>query len=329
MIVLEDIAKKAGVSISTASRALQNDTRISEATRKKISDIADSLGYTKHKRKKEAKLNWDTVGLIVPEVLSAYYAQLVHLANEYFGRHRLSTITKITNFQQEAMIRHIQNFSRLNVKCLLILVDDAEEVSKDILKAVSSTRVPTMFITSKYMSALDFDSLYIDENRGIVMALEHLIWNGYKHIGFIGEKQTIGRYHVYKQVMQKMNMPINESFVKISEERAEKAGYLCMGEILKQDQHPDAVFVSYDQQAIGAICAIEEANLSVPEDIAIVGFDDIPISKYIHKGITTIKNPYQEMISIAVRVLLQRAEFPDTAPQQIALKPSLIVRGTT
>lgn len=128
MVLLEDIAKEAGVSISTASRALQNDSRISETTKQKISEIADSLGYTKHKRKKEEKSNWDTVGLIVPEVLSGYYAQLVHLANEYFGRHQLSTITKITNFQQEAMIRHIQNFSKLNVKCLLIFVDDSEEI---------------------------------------------------------------------------------------------------------------------------------------------------------------------------------------------------------
>jgi len=329
MIVLEDIANQAGVSISTASRALQNDSRISEETKDKISAIADSLGYTKHKRKREEKSNWDTVGLIVPEVLSGYYAQLVHLTNEYFGRHRLSTITKITNFQQEAMIRHIKNFAKLNVKCLLILVDDAEEVSKNILKAVSLSKLPTMFITSKYMPGLDFDSLYIDEQRGIVMALEHLVWNGYKHIGFIGEEQTIGRYRVYEQVMRKFNMPINESFVKISDKRAEEAGYLCMGEILKLDEHPDAMFVSYDQEAIGAICAIEEANLSIPEDIAIVGFDDIVVSKYIHKGITTIKNPYQEMIAIAVRVLLQRSEFPDAAPQQIALKPSLIIRGTT
>jgi len=329
MIVLEDIANQAGVSISTASRALQNDPRISEETKEKICAIADSLGYTKHKRKKEEELNWDTVGLIVPEVLSGYYAQLVHLANEYFGRHRLTTITKITNFQQEAMIRHIQNFAKLNVKCLLILVDDSEEVSKNILKAVSQAKVPTMFITSKYMPGLDFDSLYIDEQRGIVMALEHLVWNGYKQIGFIGEEQTLGRYHVYEQVMRKLNMPINESFVKITQKRAEEGGYVCMREMLEQDEHPDAVFVGYDQMAIGAIYAIEEANLSIPEDIAIVGFDDILLSKYIHKGITTVKNPYQEMIAIAVRVLLQRSEFPDTAPQQIALKPSLIIRGTT
>jgi LacI family transcriptional regulator len=329
MVLLEDIAKQAGVSISTVSRALQNDPRLSEATIQKVSVIADSLGYTKHKWKKEEKLNLDTVGLIVPEVLSGYYAQLVHIANEYFGRHRLSTITKITDFRQEAMIRNIKNFSKLNIKCLLIVVDDSEKVSKSILRAVSSAKVPTMFITSKYMSSLDFDSLYIDEHRGIVMAIEHLVWNGYKNIGYIGEEQTLGRYHVYKQVMQKLNMPINESFVKISQKRAEEGGYKCMSEMLKNGNYPDAVFVGYDQMAIGAIFAIEEANLSIPEDIAIVGFDDILVSKYIHKGITTIKNPYHEMIAIAVRVLLQRTEFPDTAPQQIALKPSLIIRGTT
>ena len=329
MIVLEDIAERAGVSISTVSRALQNDSRISESTKEKVSAIADSLGYKKHKTKKQSKSNWDTVGIIVPEVLSGYYAQLVHLADDNFARHKLTTIIKITNFNQDAIVHHVENFAKLHVKQLLILIDDSEEISEEILKVLSSTKMRTMFITSKYISGLDFDSLHIDEYSGIAMALEHLVQKGYKRIGFIGEVQTIGRYHVYEEIMRKLNMPIEEKYVKICRKRAEAGGYSCMRELIGQADYPDAIFVSYDQMAIGAIFAIEEAGLRTPEDIAIVGFDDILISKYIHKGITTIKNPYEEMMSIAVRVLLKRIEYPDSAAQQIAVKPSIIVRGTT
>jgi len=329
MPILEDIAEKAGVSVSTVSRALQNDSRISVRTRQKIVSIANSLGYTKHINKKNHIQQWDTVGIIVPEVVSGYYAQLVHLVNDNLIQRQLSTVVKITNFKQDAMVRNIENFSNLNIKCLLIIVDDSEEISEDVLAAVSIIQMPVMFITSKYFPNLDYDSIYIDEQRGIADALEYLIDKGYKHIGFIGEEQTVGRFHVYQQVMEKFNILVDKEHIRIGQKRAEEGGYICMSEILKAPTLPDAVFASYDHMAIGAIFAIEQAGLRIPEDIAILGFDDILASKYIHKGLTTIKNPCEDMIAIALRVLLRRTEKPNSAPQQIALKPSLVVRGTT
>lgn len=329
MAVLEDIAKKSGVSISTASRALKNDGRISQVTKEKVLSAADALGYDKHLNKRDSNHQSPSAGIIVPEVVSGYYAQLVHLANDAFARHQLSSIINITNFKKEEMVRHIKNFAKIGVRCLLIMADDSEEISDDIFNAVSSVKAPVLFITSNYLSNLDFDSLYIDEKRGIAMALEHLIERGYQRIGFIGEKQSLGRHKVYRDLMRKYGMPIDERFVKISTQRAEDGGYSCMKEMLQESDHPDAVFSSYDQMAIGGIFAIEEAGLEIPADIAVIGFDDMHVSRFIHKGISTIKNPYEDMISIAVRVLLKRIEHPESAPQQIALKPSIVIRGTT
>ncbi|MDD3818875.1 MAG: LacI family DNA-binding transcriptional regulator [Actinomycetota bacterium] len=329
MAILKDIAEKAGVSVSTASRALQNDPRISVNTKNKVTEVASLLGYAKHKNKNIPNKNWDSAGLIVPEVISGYYAQLVHYANDNFAKNELLTVIKITNFKKDTMIRHIKSFAKNQVRCLIIIVDDSEELSDDVFSAVSLIKVPIMFITSKYISKLDYDNLYVDEHRGITMGLEHLIQKGYKQIGFIGEDQTLGRYHVYNKVMQSFGMHINKDFIKISKKRAEEGGYYCMKEILKQNRYPDAIFASYDSMAIGAIHAIEEASLRIPEDIAILGFDDILISKYISRGLTTIKNPCKDMISIATRVLLKRIEQPNLTPQQIALKPLLVVRGTT
>lgn len=329
MVVLRDIAEKADVSVSTVSRALQNDERISKSTKQKIFKIANTLGYTKHKTKNKSDQNWDMVGLNVPEVLSQYYSQLVHLAIDNLTEQHLSTIIKITNFKQDAMIRNIKSFDRLNVKCMLIIVDDSEEINEDILSAVETIKTPIMFLTSKYIANLDYDNLYVDEDRGITMALEYLIDRGYKKIGFVGEEQTLGRYRVYQQVMERFDLPVVDDYIKISKKRAEEGGYYCMQEILTQEDYPEAVFASYDHMAIGAIHAIQEAGLRIPEDIAILGFDDIFSARYIHKGLTTIKNPYEDMMNIAVRVLMKRIEEPDSAPQQIALRPSIVIRGTT
>jgi LacI family transcriptional regulator len=123
-------------------------------------------------------------------------------------------------------------------------------------------------------------------------------------------------------------MPVIDDLVKTSHFRAERGGYHAMREILNSEVRPDAVIMGYDQMAIGALKAIREAGLSVPGDIAIASFDDIIASEYVDSGITTIQCPCEDMVSIAFRVLMNRIEDRYTAPQQIALKPRLVVRGT-
>lgn len=106
-------------------------------------------------------------------------------------------------------------------------------------------------------------------------------------------------------------------------------GYLRMKELLGMEERPDAVFAGYDQMAIGAIHAIREAGLSVPRDIAVMGFDDITVARFVEGGVTTIANPSEDLVSIAVNILLKRMEAPNRARQQIALRPRLVIRRTT
>lgn len=329
MAVLKDIALEANVSISTVSRALNNDPSISYETKKRVATIAASLGYIKHRiRTNGFPDNWNLVGLIVPEVTSGYYAHLVHVANEQFEKKNYSTIIKLTNFDEETLIRHVHSLNEMQVSCIIIILDDSEKHSGELFTVVGLTKLPVLFITTKHIPNLDFDSLYIDEHTGIALGLEYLVSKEYRSIGFLGERQTMDRYYVYRSTMESLNLHADPAHIKISDKRCEEAGYELMREIVESGSWPEAVFASYDQLAIGAIHAIEEAGLRIPEDIAILGFDDIPIARYISKGLTTIRNPYEDMISIAVRVLLQRVSNPTSATQRIVLRPSIIKRGT-
>lgn len=320
----------AKVSVSTVSRALQNDPRISYDTKNKIIRIAASVGYTKHKLKGlKTPSDWKSVGIIIPEVSSGYYAHLMQVANAEFEKKNYSMVIKLTNFDKATLVRHIYGFDKLVVNCLLIILDDSEDISEELFTAVSISKLPVLFITTQYMENMDVDTLHIDEHKGIELGLKYLVDQKYHTIGFIGERQTMARLTVYREVMASLSLPVKEQFIKISSARAEQAGYESMKEILSLANLPDAIFASYDNIAIGAIHAIEEAGLRIPEDIAILGFDDIPIAKYINKGLTTIRNPYNDMIAIAVRVLLQKVKNPESSIQQIVLKPSIIKRGTT
>jgi len=159
--------------------------------------------------------------------------------------------------------------------------------------------------------------------------VQHLQQRGYRRIGFIGEKMTANRLTIFKQAMKLQGLEPEAHFIITGQERGEYGGYLRMKELLSQKELPDAVFCSYDTMAIGAIHALREKGMRIPEDMAVIGFDNISVSQYVEGGITTIANPYDDMISIAIKVLTKRENNDQSTRQQIALRPKLIVRSTT
>lgn len=330
MSTLADIAAIAGTSISTVSRALKNDPRISKETIRKIQSIAADTGYAKAGSKSgQAGCFPKTVTLIIPEVLSGYYARIVHLTQKNLLARKYSLSVRITNFDTAVLIRHLKELRSERISGLLIVLDDAEKLSDDVLSLITALSCPVMFITSRYISNLDFDNIYLDEQRGISMAIDHLNARGCKTIGFLGEQNTLGRLEYFQNTMRSHGFSLNEDHIVLTSLRAESGGYQCIQKLLSRNcTLPDALFASYDQMAVGAICALLEAGIRVPEDIALLGFDDLPISKFVYKGITSIQNPCEDMISVSCRILLNRINGDHSTPQQIALKPSLVIRGT-
>ena len=329
MVKLSDIAQETGVSVSTVSRVLNDSPAISEGTKRKVLEAARRMGYRRGLAPLAMARSGDVAGVIVPEMLSEYYARFVHAAIEKFRQKNFSALIATTNFDPEEAVRAVRQMYRCQVKCLLIILDDCEEVSQRLLSVVRQSNLPAMFITATYIPEMDFDCLYVDEARGSVMAVEHLLHRGYSQIAFLGEENTANRRDLFLKTMARFEMPVRPEFVRLGKERAEQGGYARMRELLALKKLPDAVFASYDQMAIGAIHAIDEAGLRIPQDIAVIGANGIPIAGYIHGGLTTVASPFSEMVDIAVRIVLRRMDALYTQPQQIAIKPILLVRATT
>ena len=288
MVNLEDIAREAGVSASTVSRALNGKSSISEETRRRVMLAAEQLQYRKRAYTTSTVRLQNIAGIVIPDMTSDYYTRLLHTINLRFLQKGFSTLCRVTNFDPEQTVQAVGHMARIRVACLLIIMDDTEVISGELLDAVRMTCLPTMFITSRYISSLDVDCLFVDEERGNTMAVEHLLHRGYRKIGFIGETNTRNRYDFFQKVMRRYDVPVNASFVGIGRERGEEGGYLRMREILSRVDLPDAIYASYDQMAIGALHAIGEAGLRTPGHIAVIGFDDIPTARYIAGGLTTI-----------------------------------------
>ena len=329
MANLQDIARHLGVSVSTVSRALNGSCEISAEMREKVQTTAEEMGYSLQGRGGRATPDWNCAGIIVPEVQSEYYARIIHVAKERLAEKGYSIIIKLTDFLPEKMVESINAMSRIRVKCLLMVIDTEEVISDQIVRALQRSNLPVMLITSKYYPLLEFDCIHLDEYSGIVRGIEHLCRRGYQRIGCISDRVSVNRVTIFKQALKRLDIKLDPQLICVGSERAESGGYLRMKEMLSMRVRPDAVFCCYDLMAIGAISALRESGLRVPDDMAIMGFDDLTVSRYIEGGLTTIANPCEDMIAIAVNVLTKRAKNQNASQQQIALRPALIVRSTT
>ena len=210
---LDDIAREAKVSASTVSRVLNGRASISEETRRRVMLAAEQLQYRKRPYTSGASRAQNTVGVIIPDMTSDYYTRLLHTINESFQAKNFHVLSAISDFDPERTIRAVEQMTRIRVCCLLIILDDTEVISGKLVDAVRLSSLPAMFITSRYISSLDVDCLFVDEERGNTMAVEHLLHRGYRRIGFIGEDNTRNRCDFFLKVMKRYGVPVNSSFV--------------------------------------------------------------------------------------------------------------------
>ena len=329
MVYLSDIAREAGVSVATVSRVMNNHPAISDDTKRRVAEVARRLGYQRRTVHMSAKAPANAAGIVIPDRLTDYYTRMVYALAERFRQKNFSVATMSSDFNQSEAARAVQQMVGFGVRCLLIVLGDSEEASDQLMSAVRASGIPVMFVTPNYIPTMDFDCLYVDEGRGNAMAVEHLLHRGYRRIAFIGDMNTVNSRGMFIKTMKGHRAEVNPEYVRLGKERLERGGYLRMKEILSLKELPDAVYASYDQMAVGAIHAIHEAGLRIPGDIAVMGLDDILVAEYVDGGMTTVAAPYDDMASIAVRILMHRVEAPYSQPQQIAIKPRLTIRATT
>lgn len=331
MVTLKDIALKAGVNKSTVSRALSGNGKVSEQTRRKIQKIADELGYMPNETAmvlagKKAK----TVGIIVPEIDSNYYARLVSTIETRLRERGYSLIIGQSSFKYENELHYLKVFIQKKVDGIIFSVYNSKRFVESFSKLKNIINIPIVFI--EYVVDLpNYDVISIDEQHGVELAVGHLSKCGYNRIGFISENLSSSiRLPAYISALKKFGIALDERIIKVGSERLDEGGYLRMKELLEEDCPPNAVFASYDDLANGAMKAIAERGLRIPEDISIVGFDNIRESEYFRVPLTTVAPPVIDMGEIGVKTLLEKIEKKDYSfVKHISLKPKLVIRNST
>lgn len=323
MAIIKDIAEKAGVSITTVSRVLNYDEtlNVSDETRQRIFEAAQELEYIPSKRKKHRRKF--KIGLLYS------YSLEEELEDTYYLSIRVSIEKKL--LAEGANIFRIGKDEDLEkIKNIDGIIALGTFNSNDIDRIKKFTR-PVVFVDSSPNEDL-FDSVIINFPQAVKKALDYLYTLGHRKIAYIGgmdfdingNKIEDLRENTYTKYMKERAL-YNPDFVKVGK-YAPKDGYRLMKEILENDTLPTAAFVANDSIAIGCYKAIYEKGLKIPEDICIVGFNDISSAQYMMPPLTTIKLHIEFMGETAVDLILERLISERNICKKITIPAELIRR---
>ena len=328
MATLQQIAEIAQVNKSTVSKALRGSSDIKPETCARIRAIAEELGYTYRNPKLPQSVM--TIGMIFPELGSHYYNDIQQVFRHRMERMGFRTTLLLTDFDPAKEIRALEQLAvgpgRVDGICCV--TENTDHIGQ-MHSIIARNGVPFVLIGGGEESHF-CDSISVNHTLGAALAVEHLIELGHKKIAYIGEDNTIAREISFCATMREHRLALPAEYILRRTNRFELCGYLGMQQLLASGDPPTAVFAAYDNIAIGAMRAIHEAGLRIPEDISIIGIDAALTSQYTWPALTSITSPTADIGELASVLLSKQMEGKHTAAfQSVRLCPTLKLGETT
>lgn len=319
-LTLSKLAKLTNVSISTVSKAFSGSSEVSAETRNLIFDVARRCGcFEKYYKGRYAKR---VIAVICPEIKSEFYAGYVTCLEDLIRAHNATMLLSLTNFDMQAELDSI-NYYRCFAKVDGIIVIG----SLDQVRAAEG--IPTVGILSAQTKRDDMDCIYIDFEYAMYEAIAHLIENGHRKIAFIGEQLTRQKQKVFLKYMQRHKLPVPEEYIVTAKKRFEAAGSEAMARLLTLPDPPTAVIAAYDYIALGAISYLYGRGLSVPENLSMIGMDNIGVLDNENIALTSIRTDYQKTSELAMQYLAEKMDAPYlTKARSIVVRSELVKRGS-
>jgi len=328
-VTIKDVAKKANVSVATVSRVLNGSDKVTEETRDKVLAICDSLGYAPNLQAKGLKLGrTHTIMAVLPFLTLPSIVERLRGLQESLADsgYDLVPFSVGTPEQRKKYVTSISSKSRTD-GVLFISIPITEKQAERF----KTQDIPVVLIDSYHP---DLKRVVVDNIAGGKMAVDHLIDLGHSKIGFISDhlinplhfSSMKDRHEGYCQALKKSGIPLNPQYIQHGNHGRVEAKAMAL-KLLQLPQPPTAIFSASDTQAIGVLDAAKELNIDVPEDLSVVGYDDIRDAGYLE--LTTIKQPLFEAGLAGGKSLLNIINDEDSSTLEKVLPVSLVVRNTT
>jgi LacI family transcriptional regulator len=325
---IKDVAREAGVSIATVSRVLNDVDVVNEDTKEKVVNAIKKLDYRPNIVARSLKTQRTrTIGIIIPDISSQFYSEIVRGGEDVSNIYNYNIILCNTDLDQEKEIEYIRVLKEKMVDGIIYM---SYSLEPEIVALLRNLQIPTVLVETKDKE-LSFPSVTIDNEKAAFDAVSYLIEKGNKSIAYLGSdpeyiNASSYRYLGYKAALESHKITFDENIIRFGGLKA-KDGYETMKELSK-DIKFDAVFCSSDELAMGAINALRENDIKVPEDVDVIGFDNIYMSSIFYPKLSTIEQPMYDMGSVGMRMLIKVINKKKLEVEHIVLEHTLIERDS-
>lgn len=329
-VTLNDIAKKAEVSLATVSLALNGSDKVNKDTKLRIEKIAEELNYVPNARARAlVKKSTKTIGLVIPEVVNPFFASLAQSVKNYVHQYDFNVILCSTDYKSDEEKRYINMFRTGSVDgAIFACVGDMMAEHNKLISQLVKEDIPVLYVDR---DGVDHDLIPVvksDVYNAAYHAAEYLIKIGHKKLGFVGQSRE--RLSGFKKALSDHNIKLREEnifydFLKI------EGGYSAGDLISQREDRPSALVCLNDEIAIGVVQSLTAKNISVPDDVSVIGIDNIKMANFYNPSLTTMNIPVEEMGRKAAEILIKRISGKKlTSKDKFIIFPTqLIVRDST
>lgn len=328
-VKIQDVAKQAGVSISTVSRVLNGYQHVSEALKNKVTKAVEELEYRPNQVARSlASQKTNLIGIIVPDLTNHYYSRMISSIEEFASERNYNIIVCNIKENLHKEVKYLHVLKEMWVDGVILMHEKIDDQTKDILK---NYKIPIV-LASVRIDDLDVPAVNINDYQAAYDATNYLIDKGHERIGIIaGDMQDITagqqRYEGFKAALKDGGIEEKTSYMREGKFHIED-GYTAMEEILDSNEvPPTAVFAVSDSMAIGAMnCAIDK-GYHVPNDISIMGFDNIDLAAAVRPRLTTVNQPAEAIGCLSMKSLIKLING-EAVEKEMILKHTIIERST-
>lgn len=330
---LADIAKRLGVSRVTVSKALRSHSDISPELTKKISKVANDLGYTPNIMARNlSSRRSHMIGLVVPKIAHAFFGSVIEGVYDTAFEKKYETILTVSQENTERELKHLQTLVAMRVDGIIISIS---QETKDVrrFKWIQKMGIPLVFVDRKPSQSVNgFSSVMTDDREGAFQAVEHAIKIGYRKLAFVGGIPTINigkdRLLGFQDAMNEYRIPINRDWI-VPGGYGKEDGYTGLKKLLAYGNLPEFILAATYPVAIGIYEAAKEAGLRIINDIDVICFGDSDVGRFLSPAISVIRQPARELGIRAVQTLLENMSDPGVMHERHVILPTqLVIRET-
>jgi len=327
---IKDVAKVANVSITTVSRVSNGSKGVSVKTRRRVLNAIKELGYSPSAMASGLKTSLSkSIGIAVPDTIGDFYGEVINGIESAATENEYNVVISLNHHIIKEELAAVNFFKAKKVDGAILVTTSGDD---DYVRSLIDEGY-NIVLLDRDPHGLKVDTVKIDNFRGGYIATEYLLNLGHSNILFIEGVSYIDsskeRFNGYKRALKDNKIKFNPDFI-LNGDFLVNSGYLSVKKYLEEHGlNFTAIFAANDQMAIGAIKALNDKGISVPDEVSVVGFDDSYISPYVIPSLTTIKQRREEMGKIATELLLDRISYRDTkgkTPRQIIIPVELVER---